>query len=266
MKKVSIIIPTYRPSEYIIECLASLIAQTMPYEDFEVIVVLNGCDEPYRTMILEHASIEGFPLFLMQTDLPGVSNARNMALDCANGEYICFLDDDDYVSACYLEELYQHASRDVVSLCRPIAFKDDGTILKNYRITDVYDTYASRGMLHFQVARKFFSGPCMKLIHRDIISDRRFDCTMSIGEDSLFMFLISDRLNKVSFTSSRAIYYRRIREGSLTRNKRPLHARIANALRLISKELEIYARCPRRYKISFLTTRVLGAIKAIVLG
>lgn len=239
----------------------------MPHEDFEVIVVLNGCNEPYRTMILDnYSSIPGFSLLLIQTDIPGVSNARNIALDRIKGEYVCFLDDDDYISPYYLEDLYRHASKSVVALCRPIAFLDSGAILRNYRISNTYRAFAEKGVVPFYVARSFFSGPCMKLIHKDVIADRRFDPKMSIGEDSLFMFLISDRFSKVSFAPPRAIYYRRIREGSLTQNKRSLIARTTNALKLMGKEIWIYIHAPSKYNIYFFLTRILGAVKAIFLG
>ena len=52
--KISVIVPTYKPQAYLWECLNSLCLQTLSKEDFEVILVLNGCCEPYKTQIQQY--------------------------------------------------------------------------------------------------------------------------------------------------------------------------------------------------------------------
>ena len=52
--KISVIIPTYKPKEYLWECLDSLYNQTLSKQDFEVLLVLNGCDEPYKSNIRKY--------------------------------------------------------------------------------------------------------------------------------------------------------------------------------------------------------------------
>ena len=101
--KISVIIPTYKPGAYIWECLDSLRNQTLPKEDFELILVLNGCKDPYYSQIQEYIdkNLIGNNVNFIQTDTGGVSNARNIALDVAKGEYITFIDDDDYISASF---------------------------------------------------------------------------------------------------------------------------------------------------------------------
>lgn len=79
----------------------------MPQEEFEVILILNGCREPYSKAI--ESFISKHPagnLTMLQTDIPGVSNARNIGIDNARGEFLTFIDDDDYISPTYLQELY----------------------------------------------------------------------------------------------------------------------------------------------------------------
>ena len=96
--KISVIIPTYQPKDYLWECLNSLTSQTISKDDYEVIIVLNGCDEPYKSQIQSYIDAkEGFHFSLIQTDVPGVSNARNIGLDKSKGEYISFIDDDPWV-------------------------------------------------------------------------------------------------------------------------------------------------------------------------
>lgn len=263
---ISVIIPTYKPQSYLWQCLDSLASQTFPKNEYEIILVLNGCKEPYEIDIKEYiAKHSDVNIKIIQTDQGGVSNARNVALDIALGEYITFIDDDDYVSENYLEELYCIAARDVIALARPIAFDDiSGDVLKNYRIEMEYHRCKHTKKQAYYKAKKFFSGPCMKLIYKDIIGHRRFNPAFKNGEDSLFMFLISDRMKYVDFTSAQAIYYRRIRLNSAISNNRSFLYRLKNSTRMIIEYIKIYYSNYINYNEWFLFTRILGALKSIV--
>lgn len=268
--KISVIIPTYKPQTYLWECLDSLVAQTFPKEDFEVILVLNGCCQPYKSDIEAYINKHNDTIFhFIQTDVPGVSNARNIALDNAQGDYVAFIDDDDYVSPKYLEELYAVSSEDTIGLCYPYAF-NDGEPQKQlpYGITDAYNKLKSLGKTKYPRARKFFSGPCMKLIPMSFIQGRRYDVRFKIGEDSLFMFLISDKMNKVDFTSEKAVYYRRIRNNSALFKARTKTECICNHLRSIRLYTKIYFS--GNYNTYFYLTRIMagciGIMRVIIKG
>lgn len=229
-------------------------------------LVLNGCDEPFYSQIKDwlgkHCDLQ---VQFFQTDEGGVSNARNIALDNARGEYITFIDDDDLISPAYLEELYDKATPDTVSLCYPYAF-NDGEVEKQlpYGITDAYCYYMDHRCTSLSSkVRKYFSGPWMKLIPMSFIQGRRFDVRFRNGEDSLFMFLISDKIKKVSFTSKNAIYYRRYRLNSATTNKRNRISVVVNELRLVKMYSLIYFKAPCRYNLNFFLTRVLAAAKSV---
>lgn len=111
--KISVIIPTYKPKEYLWDCLESLERQTLPPNEFEIIIVLNGCNEPYYSQIKKHIESTSLNINFIHTLLGGVSNARNLGLDAANGDYISFIDDDDYVSESFLEYLLIILDRDI---------------------------------------------------------------------------------------------------------------------------------------------------------
>lgn len=84
--KISVIIPTYKPQNYLWDCLASLVAQTFPKDDFEVILVLNGCNEPYKSAIEKYIAemMQGMHVNLIHAEKPGVSNARNIEIGRAH--------------------------------------------------------------------------------------------------------------------------------------------------------------------------------------
>lgn len=264
--KISVIVPTYKPQEYIWDCLNSIKNQTFSKDDFELILVLNGCKEPYYSQIKEYIArnFVGYNINFIQTDQGGVSNARNIALDMAQGEYITFIDDDDYISPQYLEKLYLAASPDTVSMCYPYKFNDGCMEQISYVITDAYNSnYKHRENLTINTMRKFFQGPCMKLIHRNIINDRHFNINFKNGEDSLFMFLISNNIQNITLTDKTAIYYRRVRNLSATTRPRNKNERIINSIKLISEYFLIYIKSPFKYNFIFFITRILGSIKSI---
>lgn len=263
--KISVIIPTYRPQDYLYECLDSLCNQTVKKESFEVIIVLNGCNEPFKTTlqsyIKEHDEVN---ILFIQTNIGGVSLARNLALDKARGEYITFIDDDDYVSPTYLEELLFKSSHDTIALCYPLQFNDGTKDYKPYYITGNYTKYATLGKQDYKNADSFFSGPVYKLIHRDIIGGRRFDCRFKNGEDTLFMFLISDRFKYIDFTSKNAVYYRRLRSGSETQTKKPVMYIVENRIKLIREFTKIYSSNVSNYSFGFYLNFVMGSFKAMI--
>ena len=266
---ISVIIPTYKPKHYLWECLNSLGKQTFPKKNFEVILVLNGCTDPWKGEI-EHyiaAKMNGMNVNFIHTNQGGVSNARNLGIESSWGEYITFIDDDDYVSPQYLEELYKKASPDIISVCYPYAFNDgrNDIQLESYGLTQLYDKVFVNDPISFQKIRQYFSGPCMKLFHRNIISDRRFDVRFKNGEDALFMFLISDKFNKVVFTDKNSVYYRRYRENSAYTSKQKRIYVIKNECKRIAEYSKIYFSNITRYSFGFYFTRLLGAIKTIIL-
>lgn len=262
--KISVIIPTYKPQTYLDECLESLDKQTFGKDFYEVLIILNGEKEPYATDIQEKLSRYSFYSEFFYTPVAGVSNARNIGLDNARGEYVCFIDDDDYVSPAYLEKLYESASPNVVSLCRPQAFLDETRDYVRYGTTETYDRFSEGDFVSPSKVRKFFNGPCMKLISMSFIQGRRFDIRFKNGEDSLFMFLISDKMKRCRLASPQAIYYRRFRQNSAMTRDRSIKEVLINSLRMIAEYTRIYLSAPNRYSFVFYFYAIRGAVAAVV--
>lgn len=266
--KISVIIPTYKPQDYLWECLDSLVAQTFPKDDFEVILVLNGCAEPYKSAIEKYIveKMQVMNINFIHTDVGGVSNARNLALDQVRGEFVTFIDDDDFVSPKYLELLYEKADAETISLCYPYAFNDGYVDTRlSYFLNSVYEEFHQKNNLRISYkVRKYFSGPCMKFIPMNFIQERRFDVRFKYGEDSLFMFLISDKFKKFAFTNKDAIYYRRYRSGSAVTSKRKRIDVFTNGIKQIGVYFLYFIRNPFKYNLKFFLTRILASIHGIL--
>lgn len=255
---ISVIIPSYRPQQYTLDCLECLKQQTLDASQFEVLVILNGEREPYEAMLLGALPSNGR---LLYSPKASACSSRNMGIDEARGEYICFIDDDDKVSPTYLEALLKVADRNTIAASNCLSIFDDGHTESN-AYTGEYESKAPRGAQPFYVPKKIFSIPWMKLIHRDIIADRRFNEVFPSGQDALLMFEISDRMKLVEFTSSDAIYYWRQRSGSL--HRMGFGKLVSKYGRLAWAYTRIYFRRPTQYNFIFYLTRVLASCHAIL--
>lgn len=256
--------PTYRPKEYLYECIQSIYAQTFTNQLFELIIVLNGCNEPYYSNIkayIEKHHDQGINIRMVQTDMGGVSNARNIGLDNAKGQYIVFVDDDDILSSNYLVGLYSKAddSSIVVSNEKTFVLDESGNkILNDDYISRAYNKSINKSSKSLFYNRSFLSSACCKLIPMSIISNRRFDNNFTIGEDSLFMASISDKIRNIRLSEPDVLYYRRVRPDSAIRSYRSMPLRIKNCIRSWGAYLRIYFDAPFRYNIPFFMSRFVA--------
>ncbi|MBR2458399.1 MAG: glycosyltransferase [Bacteroidaceae bacterium] len=259
--KSTIIIPTYQPGEYIYECLGSITKQTLPAADFETIIILNGPKEPYYTQIKEYVDkYDSHNFTFIYTNVPGVSNARNVGLDNAKGEYITFVDDDDIISSEYLEELLAVSSPTCVGVSNGYAFINNiGERIETRRT--VAHSRLKNEEFSFTKFRIYLSPPVFKVIHRDIIGSTRFNTSMHISEDSLFCFAISKNIKSMKCADDSAIYYVRRREGSATRRTMKKSYIISLTFKKFWLFTKIYFSNPFRYNFPFYITRLMACIK-----
>ena len=110
MKKVSVIVPFYNVEKYIDRCLNSLVNQTL--EDIEIIIVNDGSKDNSETIAKEYSSKYKDKIIYLEKENGGLSDARNYAIPYATGEYIAFLDSDDYVEVNMYEQMYEKAKKE----------------------------------------------------------------------------------------------------------------------------------------------------------
>ncbi|MBE6777085.1 MAG: glycosyltransferase [Ruminococcaceae bacterium] len=123
--KISIVIPFYNAEKYISQCIESILAQ--PISSYEVILVDDGSTDDGFSICKKYALQDGRITVLHQKN-QGVSAARNRGITAACGEYVGFVDSDDYIRPDMFQVLLGHAERyDAdVTLCDSIAISDDG--------------------------------------------------------------------------------------------------------------------------------------------
>jgi len=266
MHLVSVIIPTYKPGDYIYQCFESLSVQTCGNSVFEVVVVLNGEREPYYDNIASALKKHNFNYKLFYTDIPGVSNARNIALDYvanSNTSYVAFLDDDDRLSPFFVEECLKKAQPDVIVVSNTKTFVEN----TDEKFGDDYlsSCFKKNQGKKYNIInyRSFLSTVCAKLIPLSVIGKTRFDTHFAIGEDSLFGFEISGSINEMNLADEKAVYLRGLRPLSASRKKQKKVPRILCSLGLCKKYSQVYFTHWRQYSFKFYVTRILAEMQYI---
>lgn len=119
--KVSVIVPVYKTEQYLKKCLDSLVGQTL--KEIEIIVVNDGSPDNSQDIIDEYAS--KYPqVHGIKKDNGGLSDARNCGIQYASGEYIAFVDSDDYVEPHMCEVMYKKATKNALDVIVCDTFMD----------------------------------------------------------------------------------------------------------------------------------------------
>lgn len=259
---ISIIIPTFRPGNYLYKCLESINKQTIPKSFFDVKIILNGQKEPYYSEILLFISNNPqLKIDLCYSTLKGVSIARNLGIENSlNYKYIVFVDDDDFLSPTFIEHLYNPASLNNYDIVQS-NFKNivEGTIEEDY-ISNAYkrNLNVTFGLLKY---RKFFSSVCGKIFDNKIIGNTRFIPEIKMAEDAVFMFTLSKNITSFKFAHTDCVYFRNVRKGSALNSYRPFAEIISDYLKNLYFFSKVYINQPLRYNFLFYITRILAVTK-----
>lgn len=211
MTKISVIVPVYNVEEYLPKCLDSLVNQT--FDDFEVVVINDGSPDNSQKIIDEYQ--EKYPDIIKSfvKENGGLSSARNFALDKVNGEYIFYLDSDDWVDTRLLEKLYskvQSENADIVVCGAYSVLNDEKTEIDRYD----YSPDINKNYILFRP-----SAWC-KLIKKDIMENKEIKfLEKHIYEDIAVMPALCLYANKISFVNE-PLYFYLVREGSIMNQKK----------------------------------------------
>lgn len=204
---ISIIIPAYNVELYIDQCIKSILQQT--YQNIEVIIIDDGSTDQTPQMC-DNYSAQDSRVKVYHQENAGQAAARNFALTMAKGEYIIYIDCDDYVSLDYIENLFNYMVKyeaDIVQ-CYAQKFWDDGKkeLLKISETTpQVYN--ASEALKEFCYQRKFYAAPWAKLIRRELMEGLAFPENMGY-EDMAIMYKLIGKVNKIVLLPKILYFYR----------------------------------------------------------
>ena len=219
MKLISIIVPVYNAEKTIKKCIDSILAQT--YRNFELILINDGSRDSSLNILKEYENTDERIVVISQEN-SGVSVARNKGIDSAKGDYIIFVDSDDYIRENALEvlkgEIEKNSKLDMVisgfCMIKNNEEKFYSNLLENKNFNN----------LDFLLNEKLFnfiSTPWGKIYKAKIIKDNniRFNEALSLGEDTIFVLEYLKYIQEIKFIKENLFFINET-QGSLSRRNR----------------------------------------------
>lgn len=216
--KFSVIIPVYNVENYLSECLDSVINQSL--FDIEIICVNDGSKDRSREILTEYQKRDSRILIIDKIN-GGLSSARNAGLKVATGDYIVFLDSDDYIALNTCERLYYEVlehSPDIIvfgSHFFPGYTQNNPWLIQNLSVRNRnYTTGGLEPLLKENGAHPFVWRDCFR---RDFLVKYNlfFEESARFAEDLIFQFSAFPLAKHVVFVSDKLYYYRSNRPNSL---------------------------------------------------
>lgn len=193
---VSIIVPVYNASTTLCRCIDSILAQT--FTDFELLLINDGSKDNSGVICDEYVAKDA-RVRVIHKENGGVSSARNLGLDNAKGEWIAFVDSDDWVAVGYIKNLYSHATDniDLVVSFPTYIYNDGSSKIPKYKEMRVCEHNFEKIFVEHSMHQN--TSPWSKLFRKQLIEENniRFCEEMHIGEDLLFLYnfmLVSIRM------------------------------------------------------------------------
>ena len=198
MAKVSVVVPIYNVEEYLERCIKSLVKQTL--EDIEIILVNDGSRDKSGTIAQEFQKKYPDKIKYVEKENGGLSDARNYGMKYATGEYIAFLDSDDYIEKNAYKVMYKKAKEEDSDYVEcdfiweyPEKSKKDEQI-----------KYANKNEMLAFVRVVAWN----KLIRREVITNNNIEFTKGLRyEDVEFTYKLIPHINKFSYVNEFFIHY-----------------------------------------------------------
>ena len=210
MPLISVIVPVYNVEKYLCKCVDSILKQTLP--DFELILVDDGSKDDCPFICDKYARNDN-RVFVVHQNNQGLSSARNRGLEVCKGDYITFVDSDDYLDPNYLETLYSNLIEfqcDMI-ICYCSFFDDENGVFQEnewirYDALITKDNQKNINLFNFAPAWG-------KLYKREIFDTIRFPEGKTL-EDEFILHFIIEKCKRIKIISKK-LYFYRSRYGSI---------------------------------------------------
>ena len=223
MEKVSVIIPVYNVSEYLDECVESVVNQD--YENLEIILVDDGSKDNSGDMCEEWKKKDD-RIVVFHKENGGLSSARNYGMDRCNGKYIMFLDSDDFVEHNIVSVLYNLIKENdvLMSGCSMKKIIDGKKEIQSvemesgkYNFEEYLEQMYKPGTTHMGPFGVLVTA-WAKMYDRKLFDDIRYP-EGKINEDNFIIHKLVYKAKTVAWVNEE-LYLYRIREGSITHGKK----------------------------------------------
>lgn len=213
---ISIVIPVYNAEKYLEQCLNSIKNQT--YKNFEVILVNDGSIDHSESICMDFVKVDTRFKYFTKVN-GGASSARNFGLDNVTGDYITFIDADDWVDENHLEVLINNIKDNNSDMAVSSIKKFDMSNNFHFRMYSNQEKY----LLNYNklnreeflvilpkliLANNSYKVAVSKLFKKELVTDVRFDESIIYEEDLEFFFKIYNNINSISYIDEVTYVYR----------------------------------------------------------
>lgn len=218
--KISIIIPVYKVEKYLRKCINSVLSQD--YKNIEIILVDDGSPDNCGNICDEYAQTDS-RIIVIHKENGGLSSARNAGLDIASGDYVGFVDSDDYIEPSMyrgmIETAIQYSTPLVV--CGVTYVYEDGTTAVRSQNSGIVELNFKDAIIEMNTYRLFDMAAWSKLYRADLFKDIRFPVG-KLSEDLYVMYKIFELAKKVVYIPNRYYNYLQ-RQNSISHNVKINH-------------------------------------------
>lgn len=209
-RSVSIIVPVYKVEKYLSRCIKSIISQT--YRNLEIILIDDGSPDNCPQICDEFAEIDCRIKVLHQSNM-GLSKARNKGLEICTGEFIAFVDSDDFINIHVIERwvrLLERYNADMVvgKHANYYGEKDSEDLIKLlFKDSQVIEKSTEQILEDMFLRNHRLCVAWGKLYRRDILNDFKFPENVFFGEDMFAAHILFDRAKKILEDEYIGVYY-----------------------------------------------------------
>lgn len=206
---ISVIIPVYNVEKYIEKSIKSVVCQS--YENIEIILVDDGSTDNSGNICDTFAKTDNRIKVIHKTN-SGVSAARNSGIEASCGDYICFIDSDDYITCDYVKHMYDVAVKYKTDITTSNQYKiwNDGKTVELFKKDEPYGTVTIKSgketLSDMLYGKTCYATCCCKLYKKEIFNDIRFP-EYRMGEDSFTMYKCFLKAESVAHLYQPDYYY-----------------------------------------------------------
>lgn len=236
--KISVIVPVYNTEKYLSRCLDSILAQTL--RNIEIIILNDGSTDQSADIINRYKNSDS-RIKAFSHENRGLGPTRNRGIEIAKGEYLAFVDSDDYIMSDALENLYNCAisnQADVVVGEVELFYENSKDTRIRRILDDVKDIQLMKENKEFfyrnyYMTRNFSHNACDKLYRRKMVIDHKIvfgDNRRIFAEDNWFQLQVFQALPKICFINKKCYGYRQHSESIMHKPKKQLVQRHGNMI------------------------------------
>ncbi len=236
MKKISVIVPIYNSEKTLRKCIESIISQT--YSNIEIILVNDGSQDSSLDIMKEYNEKDSRIIIINQEN-KGLSGARNTGIKNATGDYITFIDSDDYIEKDMLKntiDIFKKYDCDVVRNNYKLAYKDGSVKFKDElqeeknKLVDI--TKHKEDIIKKVILGKIQSYSTLLTVKKEILKNNKllFDEDVLYMEDIVFLFRLLGTIKNMFFVNEPKYYYYQSNSNSLTKNTKSYIKNMNNIL------------------------------------